>query len=58
MLVFSFDYFILVFIKEKTVVENTGELERNPEMDKRIVEMQTFLLSYLTAKVRLPFVIT
>uniref|UniRef100_A0A3P8UDR7 HAUS augmin-like complex, subunit 8 n=1 Tax=Amphiprion percula TaxID=161767 RepID=A0A3P8UDR7_AMPPE len=37
-------------IKEKTMIENTAERERNPENEKRLVEMQTFLLAYLTAK--------
>ncbi|XP_059196649.1 HAUS augmin-like complex subunit 8 isoform X2 [Centropristis striata] len=42
--------FDISVIKEKTVIENTAEPERNPENEKRIVEMQTFLLAYLTAK--------
>ncbi|XP_076009401.1 HAUS augmin-like complex subunit 8 isoform X2 [Genypterus blacodes] len=42
--------FDISVIKEKTVVENAAEPERNPEVDKRIIEMQTFLLAYLTAK--------
>lgn len=37
-------------IKDKTVIENAKEPERNPENEKRIVEMQAFLLAYLTAK--------
>ncbi|XP_008300773.1 HAUS augmin-like complex subunit 8 isoform X2 [Stegastes partitus] len=32
------------------VIENAAEPERNPENEKRMVEMQTFLLAYLTAK--------
>ncbi|KAL6107849.1 uncharacterized protein ACO6RY_18534 [Pungitius sinensis] len=36
-------------IKE-TIAENTVELEKNPEISKRDIEMQTFLLAYITAK--------
>lgn len=32
-------------------MENAAEHERNPENDKRVIEMQTFLLAYITAKV-------
>ncbi|XP_074524582.1 HAUS augmin-like complex subunit 8 isoform X2 [Halichoeres trimaculatus] len=42
--------FDMSVIKEKTVSEGTVEPERNPENEKRLVEMQTFLLAYLTAK--------
>ncbi|KAK9519005.1 hypothetical protein VZT92_021762 [Zoarces viviparus] len=42
--------FDISVIKEKTILENAVELERNPETNKRIIEMQTFLLAYLTAK--------
>lgn len=42
--------FDISVIKEQTVLENIMEPERNPENDKRVVEMQTFLLAYLTAK--------
>lgn len=31
-------------------MENAAEPERNPENDKRDIEMQTFLLAYITAK--------
>ncbi|XP_005920920.1 HAUS augmin-like complex subunit 8 [Haplochromis burtoni] len=37
-------------IKDRTVIENAVEPERNPENEKMIVEMETFLLAYLTAK--------
>ncbi|KAA8589973.1 hypothetical protein FQN60_013338 [Etheostoma spectabile] len=43
----SFDISV---IKEKTMIENAVEPERNPEIEKRDIEMQTFLLAYLTAK--------
>ncbi|XP_017262621.1 HAUS augmin-like complex subunit 8 [Kryptolebias marmoratus] len=42
--------FDISVIKEKTVIENAAEPERNSENEKKIVEMQTFLLAYLTAK--------
>lgn len=35
------------------MIENAVEPERNPENEKKLVEMQTFLLAYLTAKVSL-----
>uniref|UniRef100_UPI0037E7661F HAUS augmin-like complex subunit 8 n=1 Tax=Semicossyphus pulcher TaxID=241346 RepID=UPI0037E7661F len=41
--------FDMSVIKEKTVIEG-AEPERNPENEKRLVELQTFLLAYLTAK--------
>ncbi|XP_037530617.1 HAUS augmin-like complex subunit 8 [Nematolebias whitei] len=41
--------FDISLIKDKTVIENVTESERNPENEK-FVEMQTFLLAYLTAK--------
>ncbi|XP_078479341.1 HAUS augmin-like complex subunit 8 [Lampetra planeri] len=37
-------------IKEKTILESAVEADKNPENEKRIIEMQTFLLAYLTAK--------
>ncbi|XP_034036712.1 HAUS augmin-like complex subunit 8 [Thalassophryne amazonica] len=43
--------FDISVIKDKTVLENKVEPDRNPENDKRIIEMQAFLLSYLTAKI-------
>ncbi|XP_070688750.1 HAUS augmin-like complex subunit 8 [Pempheris klunzingeri] len=42
--------FDISVIKEKTVIENAVEPERNTENEKRIIEMQTLLLAYLTAK--------
>ncbi|KAK7889725.1 hypothetical protein WMY93_025285 [Mugilogobius chulae] len=44
--------FDISVIKEKSQLENITEPERNPvpENDKRIIEMQTLLLAYLTAK--------
>ncbi|KAL7396155.1 hypothetical protein ABVT39_001242 [Epinephelus coioides] len=42
--------FDISVIKEKTVLENAVEPEKHPENEKRIVEMQTFLLAYLTAQ--------
>ncbi|XP_067369296.1 uncharacterized protein [Channa argus] len=42
--------FDISVIKDKTVVENAAEPERNPENEKRIAEMKTFQLAYLTAK--------
>ncbi|XP_034564807.1 HAUS augmin-like complex subunit 8 [Notolabrus celidotus] len=42
--------FDMSVIKEKTIIEGAVEAERNPENEKRLVEMQTFLLAYLTAK--------
>lgn len=35
------------------MIENAVEPERKPENEKKLVEMQTFLLAYLTAKVSL-----
>lgn len=40
-------------LKDKTDHEHVAESERNPENDKKLIEMQTFLLAYLTAKVSL-----
>ncbi|XP_035767781.1 HAUS augmin-like complex subunit 8 [Neolamprologus brichardi] len=37
-------------IKDRTVIENAVEPERNAENEKMMVEMETFLLAYLTAK--------
>ncbi|XP_068175985.1 HAUS augmin-like complex subunit 8 [Antennarius striatus] len=42
--------FDISVIKDKTLIENAAEPERNPENEKRHVEMQTFQLAYLTAK--------
>ncbi|KAM6921054.1 HAUS augmin-like complex subunit 8 [Xenentodon cancila] len=42
--------FDISVIKDKTVIENAVETEKNSEHEKRIIEMQTFLLAYLTAK--------
>ncbi|KAK2835599.1 hypothetical protein Q5P01_016083 [Channa striata] len=42
--------FDISVIKDKTVIENASEPERNPETEKRITEMKTFILAYLTAK--------
>ncbi|XP_010777339.1 uncharacterized protein haus8 [Notothenia coriiceps] len=42
--------FDISVIKEKSVMENAAEPERNPETEKCIIEMQTFLLAYLTAE--------
>ncbi|XP_034079451.1 HAUS augmin-like complex subunit 8 isoform X2 [Gymnodraco acuticeps] len=42
--------FDISVIKERTVMENAAEPERNPETEKFIIEMQTFLLAYLTAE--------
>ncbi|XP_022615326.1 HAUS augmin-like complex subunit 8 [Seriola dumerili] len=42
--------FDISVIKDKTVIENATEPERNPEIEKRDMKMQTFLLAYLTAK--------
>ncbi|CAK6955398.1 HAUS augmin-like complex subunit 8 [Scomber scombrus] len=42
--------FDISVIKDKTVKENAVEPERNPEIQKTDIEMQTFLLAYLTAK--------
>ncbi|XP_023260990.1 HAUS augmin-like complex subunit 8 [Seriola lalandi dorsalis] len=42
--------FDISVIKDKTVIENATEPERNPEIEKRDINMQTFLLAYLTAK--------
>ncbi|XP_024134101.2 HAUS augmin-like complex subunit 8 [Oryzias melastigma] len=42
--------FDISVIKDKTVIENTEKSDINPEIAKRIVEMDTFLLAYLTAK--------
>ncbi|KAK5931137.1 hypothetical protein CgunFtcFv8_027310 [Champsocephalus gunnari] len=42
--------FDISVIKEKTIMENAAEPERNPETEKCIIEMQTFLLAYLTAE--------
>lgn len=36
------------------MIENAVEPERNPENEKKLIEMQTFLLAYVTAKVSLP----
>uniref|UniRef100_A0A3P9HSN3 HAUS augmin-like complex, subunit 8 n=1 Tax=Oryzias latipes TaxID=8090 RepID=A0A3P9HSN3_ORYLA len=42
--------FDISVIKEKTVIKNADKSEKNPEVEKRMVEMDTFLLAYLTAK--------
>ncbi|XP_041791982.1 HAUS augmin-like complex subunit 8 [Chelmon rostratus] len=42
--------FDISVIKDKAVTENAVEPDRNPEIEKRLIEMQTFLLAYLTAK--------
>ncbi|KAM3876085.1 uncharacterized protein ACN63O_022594 [Diretmus argenteus] len=42
--------FDLSVIKEKTAIQTAEEPERKPENEKRIVEMQTLLLAYITAK--------
>ncbi|XP_069006445.1 HAUS augmin-like complex subunit 8 [Embiotoca jacksoni] len=42
--------FDISVIKDKTVLENAAEPERNSQNEKRIIEMETFLLAYLTAK--------
>ncbi|XP_068447850.1 HAUS augmin-like complex subunit 8 isoform X2 [Clinocottus analis] len=42
--------FDISVINEKTIFENPVEHDKNPESNKKIVEMQTFLLAYLTAK--------
>lgn len=34
------------------MIKNADKSEKNPEVEKRMVEMDTFLLAYLTAKVR------
>ncbi|XP_071343802.1 HAUS augmin-like complex subunit 8 [Trachinotus anak] len=44
--------FDISVIKDKTVIENGTEPEKNPEIEKRDIEMQTFLLAYLTAKMK------
>lgn len=46
--------FKYLFLQDKTLIENATEPERNPENEKKLIEMQTFLLAYLTAKVSLP----
>lgn len=46
----------LTYITDKTVLQNAAEEpERNDEHEKRLLEMQTFLLAYLTAKVAIIF---
>lgn len=35
------------------VIESAVEPNRNPESDKKLIDMQTFLLAFLTAKVSL-----
>ncbi|XP_043984297.1 HAUS augmin-like complex subunit 8 [Gambusia affinis] len=42
--------FDISVIKDKTVIENAKEPERTLESEKKNIEMQTFLLAYLTAK--------
>uniref|UniRef100_A0A1A7ZPK9 HAUS augmin like complex subunit 8 n=1 Tax=Nothobranchius furzeri TaxID=105023 RepID=A0A1A7ZPK9_NOTFU len=42
--------FDISVIKDKTVIETAAEPDKNPETEKQNVEMQTFLLAYLTAK--------
>nr|XP_046247994.1 HAUS augmin-like complex subunit 8 [Scatophagus argus] len=42
--------FDISVIKDKTIIENAVEPERNLENEKKLIEMQTFLLAYLTAK--------
>ncbi|XP_029002345.1 HAUS augmin-like complex subunit 8 [Betta splendens] len=42
--------FDISVIKDKTIIENSSEPDRNPENEKRTIEMRTFLLAYLTAK--------
>uniref|UniRef100_A0A3Q3XPS7 HAUS augmin-like complex, subunit 8 n=1 Tax=Mola mola TaxID=94237 RepID=A0A3Q3XPS7_MOLML len=43
--------FDISVIKDKTVIESAVEPNRNPESDKKLIDMQTFLLAFLTAKV-------
>lgn len=45
----------LICLTDKTVYEHVAEPERNPENDKKLIEMQTFLMAYMTAKVSLCF---
>ncbi|KAM9761613.1 HAUS augmin-like complex subunit 8 [Menidia menidia] len=42
--------FDISVIKDKTLQENRSKPERNPDIEKRKVEMQTLLLAFLTAK--------
>ncbi|XP_029356574.1 HAUS augmin-like complex subunit 8 [Echeneis naucrates] len=42
--------FDISVIKDKTVIENASEPERNPEIEMMSIQMQTFQLAYLTAK--------
>ncbi|KAG7230821.1 hypothetical protein INR49_019635, partial [Caranx melampygus] len=42
--------FDISVIKDKTILENATESERNPEIEKMNIKMQTLLLAYLTAK--------
>ncbi|XP_047443478.1 HAUS augmin-like complex subunit 8 [Mugil cephalus] len=42
--------FDISVIKDKTVIETAAEPEKNPETEKRVIEMQTVILAYLTAK--------
>ncbi|KAG7283659.1 hypothetical protein CRUP_020432 [Coryphaenoides rupestris] len=44
--------FDVSFIKDKTVMLNSVEHERTPEMKKTVIERQTFLLAYITAKMQ------
>lgn len=38
-------------LQDQTVIKNVAEPDKN---DKKLIEMQTFLLAYFTAKVSLP----
>ncbi|XP_054613076.1 HAUS augmin-like complex subunit 8 [Dunckerocampus dactyliophorus] len=42
--------FDISVIRGKTIIENAEDAEKNPENQKQIIEMQSFLLCYLSAK--------
>ena len=44
-------FFSFVGASENTVIQNLLEADKNPENDKEDMEMNKFLLAYLTAKV-------
>lgn len=53
---YSDNFFPFESLKDKTILETATESEKNPEIEKMNIKMQTLLLAYLTAKVSWPSV--
>lgn len=50
---YFFWYVYIVCHSDKTVFESAAETDKNADTDKEHIEMMTFLLAHLTAKVSL-----